>query len=92
MARFQRLQRLHKNEAAHAISEAHRKPARVNLDALDRPRIDRTENTLVITDMERVKQWMAVQHDADLGVFTAAKMCPRRNATRCGTGQALRDT
>ena len=45
-----------------------------SLDALDGTRVNRAEDVLIIANVKRIEQPVAVQHDADLVLLSTAKM------------------
>ena len=77
------------DDRAHAIAVHDRKAARVELDAVDQPRIEQADRAQEILQVERLVQPQPVEHDRGLVRLAAAHRADAGEAVGGRAGQAL---
>ena len=77
------------DDRAHAIAVLDREAARVELEAVDQPRVEQAHRAQEVLQMERLVQAQAVEHDRRLVRLAAAHRADAREAVGGRAGQAL---
>ncbi len=77
------------DDGAHAIAIGRREAARIELDAVDQPRVQQADGAVEILEMKRLVQSQAVQQNGGLVGLAAANRPHARDAVGGRAGQAL---